>query len=71
MNKEKIMKSDPFPRMEFFPRVCRVAHFLLDHIRSEGLSDHNSGGGPMLDRKLYDRPEQMQIDFEYQSNNGW
>lgn len=51
---------NPFPRLELFSPVAklrRLAHFLFDHIQSPGLSDHaNHGGGPMLDRELYDQP---------------
>lgn len=60
------MEADrnPLPRIDLFPRVTRLAHFLLDHITSEGMSDHNTGAGPMLDRVLYD---EVQVDgFLYQ-----
>ncbi len=57
------MESDknPMPELDLFPnltRVCRVAHFIFDHLRSPGLSDHNRGGGPALDSALYDQPAQ-------------
>lgn len=66
------MEKDPsiMPKIDLFPRVTRVVHFLFDHLHSEGLSDHaNRGGAPALDRALYD--EQAQIDFEAQSDKGW
>lgn len=68
-----VMEKDknPFPKIELFPRLSRLTHFLFDHLQSEGLSDHNSGGGPMLDRELYDNPDQLQLDFESQSDKGW
>ena len=71
------MEADPNPMPEFrllnpVATIKKIAHFLFDHIHTEGLSDHfpNRGGGPMLDRKLLDQ-EQRQIDFEDQSNVGW
>lgn len=68
------METDPnpFPKLELFSpmaKLRRLAHFLFDHIQNEGLSDHaNRGGGPMLDRELYD---QRQLDFEDQAQVGW
>lgn len=55
--------KNPFPKFDLFPRITRVVHFLFDHIQAEGLSDHNRGGGPMLDRELYDQPEQLELDY--------
>lgn len=63
--------KNPFPKIDLFPRLTRVVHFLFDHLQSEGLSSHNSGGGPMLDRELYDDPNQLQLDFEAQADKGW
>lgn len=61
------MESDPnpFPKMhlELLPRTCRVFHFIFDHLQSPGLSSHNTGGGPALDRALYDGPEQGELDY--------
>lgn len=61
------MESDknPFPKFELgiLPRTCRVFHFIFDHLQSAGLSDHNSGGGPALDRALYDGHEQLKLDY--------
>lgn len=61
------MEADPnpFPKLELFnplDQLKKIAHFLFDHIQSPGLSDHNSGGGPALDRALYDQP---QLEFDY------
>lgn len=57
-----LMESDknPFPKFEIIsmPRLCRLAHFIFDQLRSEGLSSHNRGAGPMLDEALYDQPAQ-------------
>lgn len=50
--------KNPMPQIDLFPRVTRLCHFIFDHLRSEGLSDHNSGGGPALDSALYDQPAQ-------------
>lgn len=47
--------QNPLPRIDLFPRVTRLAHFIFDHITSEGLSDHNTGAAPMLDSYLYDQ----------------
>lgn len=63
--------KNPFPQLDLFPRITRVCHFIFDHLQSEGLSDHNRGAAPMLDRELYDNPDQLQIDFEDQSQVGW
>lgn len=61
--------KNPFPKIDLFPRLTKIAHFLLDHIQGPGLSDHaNRGGGPALDRELYDQP---QLDFEAQADKGW
>lgn len=46
--------KNPFPKIDLFPRLTRVVHFLFDHLQSEGLSNH--GGGPALDKALYDTP---------------
>lgn len=57
------METDPNPMPEFklfksVDKLCRLGHFLFDHIQSPGMSDHaNRGGGPALDRALYDQPE--------------
>lgn len=58
--------KNPFPKFELIslPRVCRVAHFIFDHITSPGLSDHNTGGAPMLDRELYDQQEFDYVPIE-------
>ncbi len=54
-----LMEKDPnpMPQIDLFPRLGRLAHFLLDQMRHVGLSEHNSGGGPALDRALYDGVE--------------
>ena len=66
------LDKNPFPQLDLFPRVTRVVHFIFDHIQAPGLSDHaNRGGAPMLDRELYDNPDQLQIDFEAQSDKGF
>lgn len=52
-----LMEKDPnpMPHIDLFPRLGKLAHFLFDHITSPGLSDHaNRGGGPALDRALFD-----------------
>lgn len=55
--------KNPMPEFKLFKpvdKLRRMAHFLFDHIQSEGLSDHaNRGGGPALDRALYD---QVQVE---------
>ena len=51
--------KNPFPKIDLFPileTAKKIGHFLFDHITSPGLSDHNTGGGPALDRALYDEP---------------
>lgn len=42
------------PKIDLFPRACRVAHFLFDQLRHSGLSEHGTGSGPALDAALYD-----------------
>lgn len=56
--------KNPFPKIELFEpmaKLRRLAHFLFDHLQSEGLSDHNRGGGPALDAALYDNPDQLRL----------
>ena len=53
---------NPFPKIELFPemgyRVRQLVHFLFDHLQHEGISEHkNRGGGPALDRALFDQPQ--------------
>ena len=60
------MEADPnpFPQLDLFPRVTKVVHFLFDHLQHPGISDHaNRGGAPMLDRELYDDPNQLEFDY--------
>lgn len=70
------MESDKniMPKIDFFPRISRVVHFLFDHLHSEGQSSHNKGGGPMLDEmELPDDvidlraeiPEETQLMLDY------
>lgn len=52
------MESDPnpFPELKLFEmpeRVRRIGRFIFNRFNTEPL---NSGGGPMLDRELYDTP---------------
>lgn len=58
-NKHTIMlmesNKNPLPKIDLFPRCTRVFHFIFDHLQDAGLSDHNTGGGPALDRMLYDQ----------------
>lgn len=52
------------PKFDLFPRLTKLAHFLLDHITDPGLSDHaNRGASDELDSALYDQPEQMIISY--------
>lgn len=51
------LDKNPMPRIDLFPRTIRVAHFIFDQLRHEGLTSHNSGGGPALDSALYDQQE--------------
>lgn len=62
--------KNPFPKFELpiLPRVCRVAHFLFDHLQAPGLSSHNRGGGPALDRELYDN--QLELDYGTPDSSG-
>lgn len=55
--------KNPFPKIDLFPRLSRLCHFIFDHLQDAGLSDHNTGGGPALDRALNDDPNQMEFDY--------
>jgi hypothetical protein len=55
--------KNPFPKLDLFPRCTRVFHFIFDHLQGSGLSEHNSGGGPALDKALYDGSEQLELDY--------
>lgn len=57
---------NPFPKIELFPRVRRLVHFLFDHIQDPGLSDH----AHRVVEDPYD-PAQMQLGFEEQASKGW
>lgn len=54
--------KNQFPKIDLFPRVTKVVHFLFHQMQNTGLSDHNRGGGPALDRALYGE-EQLELDF--------
>lgn len=65
------MESDknPFPQLELFPRISRAARFignLLTPFPTDApmyMSDHYRGGAAMLDRELYDNPNQLELDY--------
>lgn len=43
-------------------RLTKVLHFIFDQIHCQGLSDHaNHGGGPALDKALYEEPAQGRL----------
>lgn len=73
-----LMETDPniMPKINLFPRLERVGRALgrlvsfLPANAPDYMSDHYRGGAAMLDRELYDN-DQMQLDFEAQSNQGW
>lgn len=62
MEKDK----NPFPTLDLFPRLTRVGQFLgrlVSFLPTEApdyMSNHNRGGGPALDRALY---EQQEFDY--------
>lgn len=73
------MEADPnpMPRFELFPVLDRLGScalrlfsFLPAHA-PDFMSDHYRGGAAMLDRELYDNPDQLQLDFEAQSDKGF
>lgn len=67
-----VMEADknPFPKIDLFPRLTKLAHFLFDHLQNEGISDHaNRGAAPMLDRELYDNPDQLRFDYGTETDN--
>lgn len=61
--------KNPIPEIHLFPRLERVARaignlFCMHQLASHG--DHfipNTGGGPALDRELYDGREQTPESF--------
>lgn len=55
---------NPFPKIELFPRAVAAAHFLLDHLQHEGLSDHAR-------HEVLPASEQGEFDFEAQAEVGW
>lgn len=61
--------KNPFPNIELFPQLARVGRFLgrlVSFFPSEApdfMSNHNRGGGPMLDRELFDKPAQLELDY--------
>ena len=75
------MEADPNPMPKFelfqFPilhRLGRCAVRCLSFLPAEApdfMSEHYRGGAAMLDRELYDNPDQLQLDFEDQSAVGW
>lgn len=63
----EVPDPNPMPEFDPFPGISRAReilvgayHFLADRHRSAGLSSHfqshteNTGGGPLIDRELYD-----------------
>lgn len=45
--------KNPFPKIDLFPRITRLTNFLL----GRSIEVENTGGGPALDRALYDDPQ--------------
>lgn len=58
MDKEQI----PFPKIDLFPRVTKAAHFLLDQLRHQGLSDH-APHETLDDSSEYDHYETLRKDL--------
>lgn len=69
--------KNPFPKIDLFPRLTRVGRALgrlVTFLPSEApdfMSEHYRGGAAMLDRELCENPDQLQLDFESQSDKGW
>lgn len=72
--------KNPMPRMDLFPRLTKVGAFLgrlVSFLPKEAplyMSEHyrpGDGASAFLDHQLYDNPDQLQIDFESQSDKGW
>lgn len=59
--------KNPFPQLELFPRISRAARLignLLTPFPTEApsyMSEHYRGGAAMLDRELYDNPNQLEL----------
>jgi hypothetical protein len=69
--------KNPFPKIDLFPRLTAIARGvgrMVSFLPTEApdfMSDHYRGGAAMLDRELYDDPNQLQLDFEAQADKGW
>lgn len=56
--------KNPFPQFDLLPRVARVGRFLsrvvsfLPLEAPNHMSDHYRGGAALLDRELYDKPDE-------------
>lgn len=48
---ERVPELNLFDALE---RAKRIVHLVFDHHLHEGLSDHNTGAAPALDRQLYE-----------------
>lgn len=65
------MEKDPniMPEFTLFPRLERVAGFIkrlvtfLPTDAPDYMSEHYRGGAAMLDRELYDNPNQLRLDY--------
>lgn len=61
--------KNPMPDVHLFPRLERAAEFIKGLVRflpSEApdyMSNHYRGGAAMLDRELYDNPDQLELDY--------
>ena len=59
------------PEIELFPRLERVGHFIkrlvtfLPLEAPDHMSEHYRGGAALLDRELYDIPQETQDQLDY------
>lgn len=64
-----------FPKIDLFPRVTRAAEFIKSifrHLPESGYpGDHVRGGGPALDKELYDQPVLPMYYHDVTSENRW
>lgn len=74
------MEADPnpMPKFELLPRLSRLGSCALRFFSMlpaeapDYMSDHYRGAAALLDHELYDKTEQLQLDFEHQSETaGW
>lgn len=61
--------KNPMPQFDLFPRLKRVGEVVVRFLSfnpaeaPDYMSNHYRGGAAMLDRELYDDPNQLRFDY--------